>query len=160
MSRRLGDRDTQYDLWRPNPVADEADFLDNETFARKKEEMQQAFAANAIDFGLGSGPGMGYASKGVPARGVAALALEPRNMALVVPRDGPVKTVADLKGRRVGVSTAGSLTDWLVHEASRLQGWGDDGIESVGISPRGILQSSIGALACATIKFSSRSAVR
>jgi NitT/TauT family transport system substrate-binding protein len=92
-------------------------------------QMQQALTANAVDIGIGSGPGMGYAAKGVPARAVAAMASEPRNMALVVPRDGPVKTVADLKGRRVGVSTAGSLTDWLVRATSARQGWGPEGIE-------------------------------
>src|SRR4249920_3838815 len=29
-------------------------------------QMQQALAAGSIDFGFGSGPGMGYAAKGVP----------------------------------------------------------------------------------------------
>src|SRR6476646_5373982 len=36
--------------------------------------MQQALAANGIDIGLGSGPGMGFAAKGVPAKAVAAFA--------------------------------------------------------------------------------------
>ena len=40
----------------------------------------------------------------------------------------PIKTAADLKGKRIGVTTAGSLTDWLVRELSRQQGWGSDGI--------------------------------
>ena len=37
-------------------------------------QMQQAFAAGAVDFGFGSGPGMGYAAKGVPAHAVASVA--------------------------------------------------------------------------------------
>lgn len=94
-------------------------------------QVQQAMTANAVDIGFGSGPGMGYAAKGVPARGVAAMASQPRNMSLIVPKDGPVKTVADLKGRRVGVSTAGSLTDWLVRTTSVKNGWGPEGIVTV-----------------------------
>ena len=94
-------------------------------------QIQQAMTANAIDIGFGSGPGMGYAAKGVPARAVAAMASEPRNMSLIVPKDGPVKTIDDLKGRRVGVSTAGSLTDWLVRAISVKKGWGPEGIQTV-----------------------------
>ena len=92
--------------------------------------MQQAFAAGALDVGVGSGPGMGYASKGVPARAVAALASEPRNMALVV-MDPAIKTVDDIKGKRIGVSTAGSLTEWLARAISTRKGWGPDGVEVV-----------------------------
>ncbi len=91
--------------------------------------MQQAFGAGGLDFGLGSGPGMGYAVKGVPARAVAALAGPPRNMALLVTNNSRVKTLDDLKGRSVGVTTAGSLTDWLTRQLSQEKGWGPDGIE-------------------------------
>src|SRR5439155_25754241 len=35
-------------------------------------KLQQGFAAGAIDFGLGSGPGMAFAAKGSPAMAVAA----------------------------------------------------------------------------------------
>ncbi len=94
-------------------------------------QVQQAMTANAVDIGFGSGPGMGYAAKGVPARAVAAMASQPRNMALIVPKDGPVKSVADLRGKRVGVSTAGSLTDWLVRTTSVKNGWGPEGIQTV-----------------------------
>jgi ABC-type nitrate/sulfonate/bicarbonate transport system substrate-binding protein len=87
--------------------------------------------AGAIDIGFGSGPGMGYASKGVPAHAVAVMANPPRNMCLVVPKGGPVKTIADLRGKKIGVSTAGSLTDWLVRAISAREGWGPDGIETV-----------------------------
>ena len=47
----------------------------------------------------------------------------PLLLAIVVRPDGP-KTVADLKGKTVSMSTAGSLTYWLVSETSRRQGWG------------------------------------
>ena len=105
--------------------------------------MQQAFAANSIEFGVGSGPGMGYAAKGVPARAVAALAAEPRNMALVVTNNSTVKTLDDLKGKRIGVTTAGALTDWLARRLSASKGWGGDGVEVV---PLGDMRSRLAAM--------------
>jgi ABC-type nitrate/sulfonate/bicarbonate transport system substrate-binding protein len=59
---------------------------------------------------------------------VAALAGPPLEMILVVRPDGPIKTVADLKGRVAGVSAAASLTGWLIRELSRQEGWGPEGI--------------------------------
>ena len=44
-------------------------------------KMQQAFVAKAIDFGLGSGPAMGFIAKGVPAKAVGVVANEPLSMA-------------------------------------------------------------------------------
>lgn len=97
-------------------------------------QQQQAFAAGRIDIGFGSGPAMGYRVKGVPAIGVAEMYGAPANMAIVVPPASPVKSVADLKGKTLSISSAGSLTDWLVHETSREQGWGPDGIQELAIA--------------------------
>ena len=57
----------------------------------------------------------------------------PLLFALMVRADDAVKTVADLKGRKVGVSTVGSVTSWIVSEVSRQKGWGFDGITQVPI---------------------------
>ncbi|MBI3707715.1 MAG: ABC transporter substrate-binding protein [Proteobacteria bacterium] len=111
---------------------------------RGDAQLQQGMAAGSTDFGLGSGPGMGYRSKGVPAIAVASLADRPQNMALLVAKDSKIKTVADLKGKRVGVTTAGSLTDWLVRELSRQQGWGSEGIEAI---PMGQMRARLAAMA-------------
>jgi ABC-type nitrate/sulfonate/bicarbonate transport system substrate-binding protein len=104
--------------------------------------MQQAAAADSIDILLGSGPAMAFIVKGAPIKGVAAMAGPPLLLAIVVRPDGP-KTVADLKGKTVSVSTAGSLTYWLVSETSRRQGWGPDGIK---IAPMGAMPGQIAAL--------------
>src|SRR5437660_10530769 len=85
--------------------------------------MQQAMAADSIDIALGSGPAMAFIVKGSPIKGIAAMAGPPLLLALVVRPDGP-KTVAEMKGKKVSVSTVGSLTYWLVRETSRPQGWG------------------------------------
>jgi ABC-type nitrate/sulfonate/bicarbonate transport system substrate-binding protein len=91
--------------------------------------IQQALTAGSIDVAVGSGPGLGFRAKGVPAIGVAAMYGPPSNLALTVAANSPIKTVADLKGKRIGVTTAGSLTDWLTRELSRQQGWGSNGIK-------------------------------
>jgi ABC-type nitrate/sulfonate/bicarbonate transport system substrate-binding protein len=104
--------------------------------------MQQAAAADSIDILLGSGPAMAFIAKGSPIKGVAAMAGPPLLLAIVVKPDGP-KTVADLKGKTVSVSTAGSLTYWLVSETARRHGWGPNGIN---IAPMGAMPGQIAAL--------------
>ncbi len=106
-------------------------------------KLQQAMAGDGIDIALGSGPGMAFIMKGSPVKGIAAMAGPPLLLTLVVLPDGP-KTVADLKGKRVSVSTAGSLTAWLVSETSNQQGWGHDGII---VTPMGATPPQIAALA-------------
>jgi len=106
-------------------------------------KMQQAMAADSIDLALGSGPAMAFIVKGAPVKAIAAMAGPPLLLTLVVRNDGTVKNVADLKGKRVSVSTVGSLTYWLVSETSRQQGWGPDGIN---IAPMGATQPQIAAL--------------
>ena len=106
-------------------------------------KMQQAMASDSIDLALGSGPAMAFIMKGSPIKAIAAMAGPPLLLTLVVRNDDTVKTVAGLKGKRVSVSTVGSLTYWLVSETSRQQGWGPEGIR---IAPMGATQPQIAAL--------------
>jgi NitT/TauT family transport system substrate-binding protein len=110
---------------------------------RGDAQLQQALAAGSLDVGLGSGPGLGFRVKGAPMIGVAAMYGAPSNLALLVPVKSPVKSVGELKGKRIGVTTLGSLTDWLVRELSRQQGWGSDGIVVV---PLGQMQARLAAM--------------
>jgi NitT/TauT family transport system substrate-binding protein len=110
---------------------------------RGDAQLQQALAAGSVDVGLGSGPGLGFRIKGAPMIGVAAMYGPPRNLALLVAAKSPIKSVADLKGKRIGVTTAGSLTEWLVRELSRQQGWGSDGIIA---TPLGQMQARLAAM--------------
>jgi ABC-type nitrate/sulfonate/bicarbonate transport system substrate-binding protein len=96
-------------------------------------KLQQAMAADGIDVALGSGPGLAFIVKGSPVKGIAAMAGPPLLFALVVRNDGTVKTVDDLKDRKVGVSTVGSVTSWIISEVSSQRGWGYGGIEQVPI---------------------------
>jgi ABC-type nitrate/sulfonate/bicarbonate transport system substrate-binding protein len=96
-------------------------------------KLQQAMVAQAIDIGLGSGPALSFIAKGAPQLGIAAMAGRPLIMTLIVAPDGPVKTVADLKGKTVSISAPGGVPEWLVRELSRQQGWGPDGINVLGL---------------------------
>lgn len=96
-------------------------------------KLQQAMAAGAVDVGLGSGPGMAFIVKGSPVKAIADIAGPPLIFALVVRADGSVKTINDLKGHKVGISTVGSATSWLMNEVSRQHGWGFNGFEQVPI---------------------------
>src|SRR5215472_3162690 len=90
--------------------------------------MQQAMASDTLDIALGSGPAMAFIAKGSPVKAIAVLGNAPLLLTLVVRPDSAVNTVAGLNGRRVSVSTVGSLTYWLVGETSRQKGWGPEGI--------------------------------
>jgi ABC-type nitrate/sulfonate/bicarbonate transport system substrate-binding protein len=91
-------------------------------------KLQQGLTAGSIDFGLGSGPGMAFAAKGAPVRAVAAYFGAPANIAVTIKEGSPIKTVADLKGKVMAVSTVGSLTAWLTQRIAIHEGWGKDGI--------------------------------
>jgi ABC-type nitrate/sulfonate/bicarbonate transport system substrate-binding protein len=110
---------------------------------RGDAQMQQALTAGAVDVALGSGPGMGFRAKGVPAIAVAAMYGPPANLALWVGAKTGIKTIADLKGKRVGVTTLGSLTDWLTRKLSDKQGWGPAGIK---VMPLGAVPARLAAV--------------
>src|ERR1700751_2924207 len=56
-------------------------------------KLQQGLAADGIDVGIGSGPGMAFMAKGAPAKAVAAMAGLPKNMGVMVAYDSPIRTV-------------------------------------------------------------------
>jgi NitT/TauT family transport system substrate-binding protein len=106
--------------------------IDSTTFGGDAK-LQQALTAGSVDIGLGSGPALAFIAKGVPALAVGALTNAPNIMALIVSDHGGVKTIADLNGRTIAVSTVGSLSEWMVEEISRRQGWGPAGIRTAAI---------------------------
>jgi ABC-type nitrate/sulfonate/bicarbonate transport system substrate-binding protein len=106
-------------------------------------KLQQALTSDSIDIGLGSSPEMAGIVKGVPIKAVAAMAGPPLLIALMVRPDSNIKTVDDLRGKRIGVTTANSLTAWLVGELSLQKGWGHDGIA---ITPLGAIPGLLAAL--------------
>jgi len=94
--------------------------------------LQQGMAANSIDIGLSSGPELAMVAKGAPVIAVGAIVLSPR-MTITVRANGPIRTPQELRGKRIGVSTSASLTEWLTGELSRREGWGREGIQAVAL---------------------------
>lgn len=94
-------------------------------------KLQQGLGADAIDVGLGSGPELAFVAKGNTDLAIAVFAGPPNSQVLIARPD--IHAVADLKDKKIGISTVGSLTDWLLRELSRQQGWGPDGIAGVAL---------------------------
>jgi len=105
--------------------------------------VQQAIVAGTADIGLGSGAGFALVSKGVPAKAVAAIFYRPSGMALIVPKASAIAAPADLKGKKIGVTTGGSLTDWLARKAIESGGLPKGAAQIV---PLGDLSSNLAAL--------------
>jgi NitT/TauT family transport system substrate-binding protein len=76
-------------------------------------KLHQAMAAGALDVIIGTGTDIPFLLKGAPERVVAAYANDLNSVSLVARSDDTVKTIADLKGKTVGTTTAGSFTTWV-----------------------------------------------
>lgn len=110
---------------------------------RGAAQQQEALVAGVIDIGLGSGPAMAFSARGATVKGVAEMASKPSGIVLAVNAKGPIKTIADLKGRTLSISSHGSITEWLIRELERRQGWKMDAIKMV---PLGANSSQMAAL--------------
>jgi ABC-type nitrate/sulfonate/bicarbonate transport system substrate-binding protein len=96
-------------------------------------KMTQAMAAGSLDIGDGAGTEMALVAKGVPMMAVCESAGPIPFISIGVPWDSPIHDVAGLKGKKIGVSSAGSLTDWLVKELARKEGWAATDVTAVAI---------------------------
>ncbi|HZT52567.1 MAG TPA: ABC transporter substrate-binding protein, partial [Stellaceae bacterium] len=96
-------------------------------------KMAQAMAAGSLDIGDGAGTEMALVAKGVPMLAICESSSTFAFLSVGVPEDSPAKSLKDLKGKKIGVSSSGSLTDWLAGELARHEGWGPDGITKVAI---------------------------
>jgi ABC-type nitrate/sulfonate/bicarbonate transport system substrate-binding protein len=90
--------------------------------------VQQALTSNDIDIGASTGQDMGFVFKGLPAKAIGEISHKPYETEMLVKADGPIKAVADLKGKKVAVSNMRGYPSWLVIQLSRHEGWGDDGM--------------------------------
>jgi len=86
-------------------------------------KMAQAMAAGSIDIGVGAGTEMALVAKGAPMTAICEAAGPPSFLGIGVPWDSPIRSLDELKGRKIGVSTSGSLTDWLAKDLARKKGW-------------------------------------
>ncbi|HEY3919592.1 MAG TPA: ABC transporter substrate-binding protein [Stellaceae bacterium] len=96
-------------------------------------KLSQAITAGAIDIGLGAGTEMALVAKGAPMMAVCDGLSPIPFIGIAVPYNSPVRTLDQLKGKKIGISSAGSLTDWLAKQINQHEGWGADGVTSVAI---------------------------
>jgi NitT/TauT family transport system substrate-binding protein len=97
-------------------------------------KMATAMAAGSVDIGDGSGTEMALVAKGVPMKGICESAGPIPFIGIGVPFDSPIRSITQLKGKKIGFSSSGSLTDWLTRELDRKEGWG----------PHGVVEAAIG----------------
>jgi NitT/TauT family transport system substrate-binding protein len=96
-------------------------------------KMTQAMAAGGLDIGDGAGTEMALIAKGAPMIAICETAGPIPFIGIGVPWDSPIHSIEELKGKKIGFSSAGSLTDWLTKELAHKQGWGPQGVTGVAI---------------------------
>jgi len=94
-------------------------------------KLHQGIVAGAVDIGLAGGTDFSYVLKGAPELVVANIA-SPTNTVLTV-TDPAIRTIDDLKGKHIGVTSIGTYTYWLALELARKRGWGPNGVTPVAI---------------------------
>lgn len=97
-------------------------------------QLAQAITAGAIDITLSGGPDMAFTAKGAPELAVASIATSPVFMGIAVGAQSKARSSDDLKGKKIAVTSQGSLTYWLVDELNRVKGWqGDDRAQPIAV---------------------------
>ena len=105
--------------------------LDTNIFAGAAK-LQQAMVAGGADIALSGSTDLVYLVKGAPELCIGALVGPPMGLGLVV-RNGPITKLADLRGKKLGVSSPSALTGWLGMEVAQSQGWPQDQITLVAL---------------------------
>jgi len=96
-------------------------------------KMATAMAAGSIDIGDGAGTETALVAKGVPMTAICESAGPIPFIGIGVPYDSPIHTIDQLKGKKIGFSSAGSLTDWLIKELVRAEKWQPQDVTGVAI---------------------------
>ena len=96
-------------------------------------KLVQAMTAGSIDIGVGAGPLMALTLKGAPIRAICNSAPPVPFIGVAIPWDSPIRSVDQLRGKTIGFSSSGSLTDWLTRELQRTQGWGAAGVKGISL---------------------------
>lgn len=98
-------------------------------------QLLEALTAGAIDFGTtGEAPPVFAQAAGSPLVYVGVEPSAPRGEAILVPKDSPIDSVADLRGKRVALNK-GSNVHFLLVEALAKAGLAPDDIHSIFLAP-------------------------
>ncbi len=93
-------------------------------------KLQQAMVAGGIDLAVSAGTDMAFIAKGAPEKAVAEVG-KGSDLGIVVPYDSPAKTPSGLKGTKIGVTSPGSFTEWLLKRFMHQHGWGSQDVKIV-----------------------------
>src|SRR4029079_8834756 len=91
----------------------------------------QAETAGSIDIAFNTGPDVAMIFKGAPVRAVALVSDSPLDLCLLVRPDLAVTAPADLRGKRITVSSLFAMTAAMTRELARQEVWGSEGIQLV-----------------------------
>jgi NitT/TauT family transport system substrate-binding protein len=86
-------------------------------------QLAQAVVAGAVDISLSSGTELALIAKGVPELAVATITESPAFMGIAVGSRFSGYGIDALKGKKIGITTAGSLTEWVVEALNRAKSW-------------------------------------
>jgi ABC-type nitrate/sulfonate/bicarbonate transport system substrate-binding protein len=89
-------------------------------------KLTQALTAGAVDVALSGGSEMAFIAKGAPELAVASITASPAFMGIDVGASSTARGLDDLKGKKIGITSQGTLTSWLVDELNRVKGWNGD----------------------------------
>lgn len=109
----------------------------------------QLLAAGSADIELGTGPtDVNAIMRGLKAKIVGALGLSFKPFVLVVPPKSPITSPSDLKGHTIGITGKGALTDYVVQQLVKHEGWPAG---SVNEAPLGGLPEQLAAMKAGSI---------
>lgn len=89
-------------------------------------KLTQALTAGAVDIALSGGSEMAFIAKGAPELAVASITASPSFMGIDVGATSTARGLDDLKGKKIGITSQGTLTSWLVDELNKVKGWSGD----------------------------------
>jgi sulfonate transport system substrate-binding protein len=102
------------------------------------QNLLEAIGAGAVDLGMaGDAPFQFAYQSGQPIKAIGALAARPRPagaLAILVPRNSPIRSVADLKGKSIA-TTRGSIGHYLILRAIAANGLGPGDVRITFLSP-------------------------
>jgi NitT/TauT family transport system substrate-binding protein len=109
-------------------------------------KVAQAMAASAVDISLSAGPDMAFSAKGAPQIAIAAITESLSFMGYIVGSQSTARGSDDLRGKKIGITSPGSLTDWLAEELNRVKGWTNDTDRVTKVAIGGSTPATIAAL--------------
>ncbi|WP_340398299.1 aliphatic sulfonate ABC transporter substrate-binding protein [Paenibacillus sp. FSL H8-0079] len=97
--------------------------------------MIEAMASNHLDFaGMGNMPPISAQAAGIDFKIISQLLNGKNNVAIIVPNDSPIKSIADLKGKKVAV-TKGSNAYNFLYQVLQKAGLDNSDIQEIQLQP-------------------------